>query len=414
MLYIREPFEERIEALFLAHRKINELQVKAFVEVDECVRFQVVHHRNRASWLPLASSATLPTQWESEGHGGYARTRLIRGKTREAVTWEESQIAARKKEGDYAVMKEGNVQKRWDNSSWFHIYPDVQQWMYQLMDYAKTIELRDIFSRMELSVSDMHEDDLRISMNPIALWGVGYGSEYEKYYVIPDNLTEWDVDKIEKAFQQLPEEERQLKCEWNSGTSMWYKVDMRYFQFSLKIRDFKKLPPWWKKHVYEQVLLFLRAMFPFAKMEKEYTVCDVCGKISENVVCGCDSGFVGNVDKTLPYWFPQEEVVEEETEDTYLQRYFRERTEGFVYFAKAGDTVKIGKSVDPKKRIKSLQTANPDIKLVFVEKGGRERETQLHALFKEDRLQREFFRFSENIEKYLKQNERKNKLHTLK
>ena len=63
-----------------------------------------------------------------------------------------------------------------------------------------------------------------------------------------------------------------------------------------------------------------------------------------------------------------------------------------VYFARAGGRVKIGTSLDVRKRLGALQTGCPEpLKLLHVEVGGEEREKVWHERFRELRVQGEWF-----------------------
>lgn len=67
-----------------------------------------------------------------------------------------------------------------------------------------------------------------------------------------------------------------------------------------------------------------------------------------------------------------------------------------VYFARLGDLVKIGISVDPRQRASDLNA-----ELVRVERGGRRRERELHRQFVDLRVVGEWFRDGDEIRAYL-------------
>ena len=67
----------------------------------------------------------------------------------------------------------------------------------------------------------------------------------------------------------------------------------------------------------------------------------------------------------------------------------------FVYFARSGNSVKIGRSANPLQRTASLR-----IQLIGVLKGGQ-KETELHLKFEKFRAGGEWFRFSPEIESYI-------------
>lgn len=66
---------------------------------------------------------------------------------------------------------------------------------------------------------------------------------------------------------------------------------------------------------------------------------------------------------------------------------------GKVYFIKCGGAVKIGFSIDPKLRLKELQTATPDdLELLGAMAGTTETEDELQARFAEYQIRGEWFR----------------------
>jgi hypothetical protein len=71
-----------------------------------------------------------------------------------------------------------------------------------------------------------------------------------------------------------------------------------------------------------------------------------------------------------------------------------------VYFARLGNLIKIGVSVDPRQRTRSLNA-----ELLHVEKGGRSRERELHELFQARRQDGEWFTYGGSLKHYLDRQE---------
>jgi hypothetical protein len=73
-----------------------------------------------------------------------------------------------------------------------------------------------------------------------------------------------------------------------------------------------------------------------------------------------------------------------------------------VYFAKAGDRIKIGWSRNVGARIAQLQTGNPaPVQLLAAIPGARARERKLHTLFAEHRVSGEWFRDDPELVAYI-------------
>jgi len=73
-----------------------------------------------------------------------------------------------------------------------------------------------------------------------------------------------------------------------------------------------------------------------------------------------------------------------------------------IYFVRSGKFIKIGTSIDPNKRLGSLQTANPNkLKVRAVLNGGYKTEIGLHQLFEKSRIRGEWFRLTEEITWYI-------------
>ena len=74
----------------------------------------------------------------------------------------------------------------------------------------------------------------------------------------------------------------------------------------------------------------------------------------------------------------------------------------FVYFMKAGDRVKIGFSVNPRKRAEALQTGVAEtIEILCTIPGGARVEKHFHARFKDERIGREWFSYSGTLREFL-------------
>jgi len=80
---------------------------------------------------------------------------------------------------------------------------------------------------------------------------------------------------------------------------------------------------------------------------------------------------------------------------------------GQVYFIRArceGNPIKIGYSINPKARIKALQTASPvKLRLLKTIPGNRQIERALHRKFKKYRLRGEWFKGSKELLQYIKE-----------
>lgn len=74
----------------------------------------------------------------------------------------------------------------------------------------------------------------------------------------------------------------------------------------------------------------------------------------------------------------------------------------FVYFAKAGNRVKIGKANNVNSRLSTLQTGCPDrLVLLKVERGGRDAERSYHIKFAHLRENGEWFRHEADLAEFL-------------
>lgn len=163
----------------------------------------------------------------------------------------------------------------------------------------------------------------------------------------------------------------------------------------IAVEGWENTPVSYREFLFSLGKSILRRVIPFIHQEDpSLGVCPICGELKK--LHSCRENSVFHCDDCCPMLVlsPEQKINKND----------------FVYFAKAGDTIKIGKSVQPLARVRSLRTANPTIEIIHVEYGGFDREQELHKLFKEDRLQREFFTFSSAIKTYLEENKEKNLL----
>lgn len=83
------------------------------------------------------------------------------------------------------------------------------------------------------------------------------------------------------------------------------------------------------------------------------------------------------------------------------------RPTSFVYFATAGNKVKIGVSKNPRQRLGELKTGSSSkVRIYYVTPGDRQRERELHALFAEHRVNGEWFLFHRSIRDWIEADER--------
>jgi len=73
-----------------------------------------------------------------------------------------------------------------------------------------------------------------------------------------------------------------------------------------------------------------------------------------------------------------------------------------IYFIKCNNYVKIGRSIDPKRRLADLQTGNP-FKLTLIRTLNEKdfEESTLHKKFNRFRVRGEWFRYSETIKMFV-------------
>lgn len=103
------------------------------------------------------------------------------------------------------------------------------------------------------------------------------------------------------------------------------------------------------------------------------------------------------------------------TETTLVRKYVRELIAqvgshvgvvappvSYVYFVQAGDSIKIGVTVDLGARISALQTSTPHkLKLLKAIAGGRPEEIELHKRFDHLRIRGEWFRAEAELVEYI-------------
>lgn len=76
---------------------------------------------------------------------------------------------------------------------------------------------------------------------------------------------------------------------------------------------------------------------------------------------------------------------------------------GFIYFIRAGDMVKIGFTrSDPRRRVAALQTGNAEhLRLLTYIAGHSKMETELHDLLRDHRVRGEWFRWTAEVQHVL-------------
>lgn len=93
--------------------------------------------------------------------------------------------------------------------------------------------------------------------------------------------------------------------------------------------------------------------------------------------------------------------------DAYEER----RKAHYVYFLRIGSRVKIGTTTNVDERIAALKTGMPGKPVLsYVAKGGRQLEASLHRKFAADRIHGEWFRFSEAIKQWIRDDKAVRKL----
>lgn len=80
--------------------------------------------------------------------------------------------------------------------------------------------------------------------------------------------------------------------------------------------------------------------------------------------------------------------------------------QSFIYFATAGNKVKIGISKNPRQRLGSIRTGSSSkVRIYYVTPGTREDERRLHQQFAEYRVNGEWFLFATAIKDWITQDE---------
>jgi len=81
-------------------------------------------------------------------------------------------------------------------------------------------------------------------------------------------------------------------------------------------------------------------------------------------------------------------------------------TEGYVYFIQNGneDIIKIGWSIDPLSRLKTLQTGSPHPLLIIAVQSASDRSLEhfLHKKFKKQHIKGEWFTYGKELKNYIK------------
>ena len=77
-----------------------------------------------------------------------------------------------------------------------------------------------------------------------------------------------------------------------------------------------------------------------------------------------------------------------------------------IYFVRSGDYVKIGYTQHPQDKISVIGTSCPErIEVLLIINGTREDETVLHEFFKSDHHNREWFKFTAKVVKFIRDNQ---------
>lgn len=82
----------------------------------------------------------------------------------------------------------------------------------------------------------------------------------------------------------------------------------------------------------------------------------------------------------------------------------KKTSEDHLYFMKCGEAVKIGRSLDPNKRILGLKTGNPEeIEILFVAQNKGHMESTLHRCFSDWKVREnsEWFSYSKQIQDFI-------------
>lgn len=80
--------------------------------------------------------------------------------------------------------------------------------------------------------------------------------------------------------------------------------------------------------------------------------------------------------------------------------------QSFIYFARAGNKVKIGISKNPKQRLGGIRTGNSSkVRIYYVTPGDSRKERDLHRRFAEHRVNGEWFLFAQTIRDWIAKDE---------
>jgi hypothetical protein len=80
--------------------------------------------------------------------------------------------------------------------------------------------------------------------------------------------------------------------------------------------------------------------------------------------------------------------------------------QSFIYFARAGNKVKIGISKNPRQRLGSIKTGSSSkVRIYYVTPGDAQKERDLHKLFSEYRVNGEWFLFAAAIRDWIASDE---------
>lgn len=81
---------------------------------------------------------------------------------------------------------------------------------------------------------------------------------------------------------------------------------------------------------------------------------------------------------------------------------WRKFTDGWIYFVRSGNYIKIGHSTRIASRLHDLQIGSPEkLEIMTIEAGGRAEEIRIHKMFKEEYLRGEWFNFTGDLKRYV-------------
>ena len=122
-----------------------------------------------------------------------------------------------------------------------------------------------------------------------------------------------------------------------------------------------------------------------------------------------DSGFDLGTDEWVPPWAIQQaqhlSFLRKLGDENMVSKKRRRQREARVYFARAGELIKIGVANDPARRVKELQTGSGQpIELLGHMAGGPKHERRLHGKFRYIRERGEWFRATPALLRYIAEN----------